>query len=242
MQYRSILLMLLSLLLAQDLFAQTTAKVEISSKANIFAAGNTKLPEMHGGAGVLPVMVSLAGAKSISLENVSGKVSCAFEYYGADGGSCAGGNTDIQSFDKISGIVHHHRTMFVVGVFIGGGQSMQRTTATEVGVNEGANEKLKLPNKVDRTTEVAVGDAVTSAPERLDFTNNDNFTQLSPKLNQVFFIGDGKNNQGVVQKFIVPQGATMLFLGFADAAAFQGEPGYYDDNDGAITATVKLSK
>jgi hypothetical protein len=55
-------------------------------------------------------------------------------------------------------------------------------------------------------------------PPALDFGTaaSLNFTTLSPELRQPFFIGDGETSGGIVQQFIVPAGATQLFLGPMD--------------------------
>lgn len=53
------------------------------------------------------------------------------------------------------------------------------------------------------------------APPGLDFFSDPksrDFLSLSPKVAQVFFIGDGKTSDGVPQHFVVPPGATRLFL------------------------------
>src|SRR5690606_33426690 len=52
----------------------------------------------------------------------------------------------------------------------------------------------------------------------LDFSTaaKRNFTELRPKLKQVFFIGDGLNSDGELQRFIVPAGATRLYIGIID--------------------------
>jgi hypothetical protein len=83
----------------------------------------------------------------------------------------------------------------------------------------------------------------TTAPALIDFSSNGigtNFMTLNPALGQVFFIGNGR--AGLVaktrQSFIAPAGATRLYLGIADAFAFNGDPGWYDDNKGAFTVTV----
>ncbi|MCW5981803.1 MAG: hypothetical protein KIT09_27200 [Bryobacteraceae bacterium] len=78
------------------------------------------------------------------------------------------------------------------------------------------------------------------APERLNFTGNHDFATLSPKVAQVFFIGDGKAANGVAQQFTVPAGATRLFLGIADAFGFIGPPGAYDDNTGVMTVNYQV--
>jgi PKD repeat protein len=78
-----------------------------------------------------------------------------------------------------------------------------------------------------------------SAPPRLDFNVlTTDATSYRPLLQQVFFIGDGRTSRGVAQSFSVPAGASRLFLGVADAFAFNGNPGFYDDNRGAWTVTV----
>jgi len=59
------------------------------------------------------------------------------------------------------------------------------------------------------------------------------FTHLSPLLKQVFFIGDGLTGTGArtVQTFLVPTGATRLYLGTMD--------GYqWTNNYGSLSVTV----
>ena len=59
------------------------------------------------------------------------------------------------------------------------------------------------------------------------------FSPLSPGLKQVFFIGDGLTGTGTgnTQQFIVPAGATRLFLGTVDGSA-------WFNNTGAFTVQV----
>jgi hypothetical protein len=92
------------------------------------------------------------------------------------------------------------------------------------------------------------------APARLDFSPDsigENFTTLSPQLNQTFFIGDGLTgtSNGIVQQIEVPENATRLFLGFADgntaginsdAYNYHGSPGYYSDNTGSLEVTFSI--
>ena len=74
------------------------------------------------------------------------------------------------------------------------------------------------------------------APERLDFTDGEDFAELDPELGQTFFVGDGKG-----RRYRVPSGATRLFLGFADAFAYVGSPGWYGNNDGSLRVTATVS-
>jgi hypothetical protein len=71
------------------------------------------------------------------------------------------------------------------------------------------------------------------APDRLDFTGAEAFEELTPKIAQTFLVGDGLG-----RRFIVPPGATRLFLGFADAFLYEGAPGWYGNNGGHLEVTV----
>lgn len=86
---------------------------------------------------------------------------------------------------------------------------------------------------------VFIGDEAPAgpAPERLDLSGKLDFERLEPGLAQTFFIGDGAG-----KVFVVPPGATRLFLGFVDAAFFVGEPGYYGNNRGGLEATVRFAE
>lgn len=75
----------------------------------------------------------------------------------------------------------------------------------------------------------------TFLPAALDFGPEDitlEFYRFEPKLNQVFFIGNGETSDGSTQYFIVPEGAKRLFLGINDC------PGAYFDNSGAFDVQV----
>lgn len=79
----------------------------------------------------------------------------------------------------------------------------------------------------------------TPAPS-IDFTRRHEFRVLEPALGQVFFIGDGRTSDGIVQQFRVPPGATRLFLGMADICAPGQAAGCYLDNDGSLEVTMSL--
>jgi hypothetical protein len=87
-----------------------------------------------------------------------------------------------------------------------------------------------------------------TGPLALDFTNNTSFAELAPQLNQTFFIGDGLTGSGSgnIQRFLVPDQATRLFLGFADGNSGQEFPplpqlpAYYGDNAGSLVANFEL--
>jgi hypothetical protein len=90
---------------------------------------------------------------------------------------------------------------------------------------------------------VFLGSGLPSAPpSTLDFNSlTTNFSSLVPELGQQFFIGDGRTASNVIQQFLVPDGATTLYLGLADGSFFTGNPGFYDDNTGAYTAAYSIS-
>ena len=74
------------------------------------------------------------------------------------------------------------------------------------------------------------------APQRLDFTETEQFDVLAPPIGQTFFIGDGKG-----RSYRVPRGATRLFVGFADGFFYQGAPGWYGNNAGQLRVTVAVA-
>ena len=72
------------------------------------------------------------------------------------------------------------------------------------------------------------------APPALDFFSDPKsreFTSLSPKVGQMFFIGDGATADGVRQEFVVPPGATRLFIGITDSYEWA-------NNQGGHTTTI----
>jgi len=78
---------------------------------------------------------------------------------------------------------------------------------------------------------------LSSAPGgTLDFSTlaSRDFASLSPLLKQPFFIGDGLRNDGLsVQQFIVPAGATRLYLGTMDGFGWWNNSGSFE-----VTATT----
>jgi hypothetical protein len=81
--------------------------------------------------------------------------------------------------------------------------------------------------------------AANPAPEALDFsegTDLDGFEVLDPEIGQVFLIGDGQG-----RSYAVPDDATRLFLGFADAYQYVGCPGWYANNDGELRVAIQVT-
>jgi hypothetical protein len=74
------------------------------------------------------------------------------------------------------------------------------------------------------------------APKPLEFdTKHRSFTTCSPQLKQVFYIGSGIAPSGDKRRYLIPAGATRLFLATMD--------GYgWNNNTGAHIATVTLER
>ncbi|CAN5232585.1 hypothetical protein BH11PSE10_BH11PSE10_00830 [soil metagenome] len=96
-------------------------------------------------------------------------------------------------------------------------------------------------NRVDALLGVFLGAGSptgSTGPAAIDFAGGVNFTALSPQIGQVFFIGNGSTGDtsagdfgGTLQQFVVPAGATRLYLGTAD--------GYgWANNNGSFTVEI----
>ncbi|HET8997988.1 MAG TPA: hypothetical protein VFN42_15065 [Acetobacteraceae bacterium] len=78
------------------------------------------------------------------------------------------------------------------------------------------------------------------APASLDYTTlGTGNASYTPLIAQTFFIGDGLTGDGAgsTQIFYIPTGATRLYLGYADACNYGGNPGCYNDNTGSVSAS-----
>ena len=76
------------------------------------------------------------------------------------------------------------------------------------------------------------------APAAVDWTDAAHANQASYtdiKTQQPFLIGDGKTTGGTVQTFLVPPGATKLFLGIWDGTQ-------YSNNSGTVTGTLNVQQ
>lgn len=191
--------------------AQTAAFTGLSIPANaeIHGAGNAGLPDPSGG--VMPLLVSLPpNTASIIVSNVSGSISLngGSGHNNADGVMTSGYGYPSSSF-----------------TYAFGGLSGLRIPGA--GALVGVFEPPAAP--------------AANAPASLDFVAvGTSFGILAPQLFQTFFVGDGLqgDGSGMGQVFLVPPGATRLFLGIPDAGGYGGQPGGYADNSGSFTASV----
>ena len=188
------------------------AQLTISGQSNIFGAGKTSAPGPAGGSGgQLPPMFDFAAAAG-----------------------------QVLTFSSISGIINYHWANPATSTNgIGDGRVPFNTNISSYGGISG----IRNDNAIAFLVGVFLNDSepTGSGPSPLDFTNNTSFAELSPQLNQTFFIGDGLTGSGVgnIQRFLVPDQATRLFLGFADGHDIQG-PGNYNDNTGSLVANFDL--
>ncbi|HEX7723000.1 MAG TPA: hypothetical protein VF397_12630 [Pyrinomonadaceae bacterium] len=94
--------------------------LKINAKSNVFAAGEGGLDSNGGGVAAPSVTFEPRAGLVLTFSNVAGRVSCCSggeEFNDADGGTFAGGVTNVESAGGISGITHPNKTMFLVGVF-----------------------------------------------------------------------------------------------------------------------------
>lgn len=96
------------------------ARFLVEGRSDIYSAGLVAADPERGG--VLPAKISLAeGASVLRFLRVAGKAGCVQEAaYGADGGDCVGGDTNLEPAGGLSGIIAHERSLFLVGLFLGG--------------------------------------------------------------------------------------------------------------------------
>ena len=188
--------------------------VTVSGTANIYGAGHGSPP---GGGDLPPVIKFTAGASQyVTFPSVTGQVR--FDTFHDDFGN---GSTSPDG-----------------GSFL---------APTDVFATGGLSE-IKMPN-----TEGLLGVFLTDAepadpaPATLDFGPNvltENFDSISPKIGQVFFIGDGKTAGGTPQKFYAPANATRLYLGVADSyngSSITGPPSAWGDNGGQYSVEVQVN-
>jgi hypothetical protein len=200
--------------------AGTFTGLIVNGDTNIYTAGGNADPATccNGGGGSVAVLAATfaAGANQVlTLSDVSGRVGCALNPLFDTGpdGPCfptLASPTNITALNSLSGI---DSGSLASNMFL-------------VGVFLNSNAPSGAPP------------ASLSYPTAASYTQN----SYAPLLNQVFFIGDGLTGtgSGAVQQFLVPTGATRLYLGFADSFNFSGAPGYYGDNTGNLRVSGSI--
>ena len=210
----SVLLALTILAPAAHLLAQTVVFSNQSIDARMEIAGaNQALPD---GSGLAPAEFDLPpNAGVLTMKSVTGTISL----------NSGGGRNDPD------------------GVVVTGGYGLSLPNASYASAY-GSISGIKQAEAGALVGVFEANSLAGSPPPTLDFTTlGNNFTSFAPALNQLFYIGDGltADGSGSVQRFIVPAGATRLYLGISDAPGFNGAPGAYNDNSGSFTVSFQVT-
>ncbi|MBV1853826.1 M91 family zinc metallopeptidase [Catellatospora tritici] len=133
--------------------------VMLPATADVYLGGPGEVPSLPGGAGTRPLTLRLNGAAVATFPLVEGELGPAGgePADGADGGTQFP-DTEITGRNGISGIVHHNRSLFLVGVFLPATASAQTPAAVDV-TGQGELAELK-PNLGEL---FAIGDGRTGA-------------------------------------------------------------------------------
>ena len=206
-----------AVVLTATLAAQAGVPVLVRGDANPWLAGMPDGSTASGGdvaPDQSPVLVSglawVAGT-AVQFSNVTGGVS----YAGQCPADCSGPDGDV----NIGGVYAHGFAYDTRNTFgFGAGENGIAVLAAPLNALVGVYLDSALP---DSTAEPATALDFQEAAIGL------NFISLSPGLKQVFFIGDGRTDGGVVQSFIVPDGATRLYLGTMDGFGWAGNNGAF---------------
>lgn len=189
----------------------------VAGSANIFGAGHASAPAPGGGGpGTLPPSITFASAPGqvLSFSGVGGWVSCCNSTpTGPDGGPYASGTTDITATGGISGVRDSQHTMFLVGVFLDGGEPADPAPATlDFSAGQAGEDFLALAPQLGQV--FFVGDGLTGTGTGA----TQNF--LVPATATRLFLGF----------------ADALEFGDPTSA-----PGYYEDNIGQLTAVFDVT-
>ena len=182
----------------------------VASNNDIFNAGHPT-PPLGDGAPIKIVLPSNSSGSAVSV-SASGGVTQGVNAPSTspDGGYDPDLAMNIDSYDGISGIIADPGLGgFLAGVF-----------------TSDAEPSDPAPARLDYTA--STGNLVTTQ------------TVYRAAVNQLFFIGDGLTGtgSGTRQQFVVPAGATTLWLGVSDAGYYQRQPIPTTGNTGGFTATV----
>ena len=245
---------LIGMLLASSssgVFAESFS-LAVDSKANLYAAGQPTTPLVGGGTLPSSVALSPGNGRVLSFTSVSGSVSyndvdapLAYrgQYNGPDGGAV--------NFQDADWPNNYLTTSGTPGLLPSSAANTATTFYMDMASAGGVSGMLLYESNAAARRVMFLSGVFTLGgvpqsppPAILNFSSSFGsnplstaFTQLSPLLNQSFFIGDGLTGTGtgVPQSFFVPDGATHLYLGIVDGGYFVGVPDYYDNNRGSFS-------
>ena len=183
----------------------------ISAKCNPWLAGQP--------AGVSASLNNPANSPDWSA-GTAGKTDCSPAQVGL---TMSGGQS--MTFDGAAGSATYDPGVAAVSADGNTGQCVTNTAGGEHGLSN-------VVAPINAIMAVFVSDTApgsSASPATLNFSTaaSRDFTTLSPALNQVFFVGDGRTSAGAVQQFIVPPGGTRLFMGDMDAYQWNNNVGQF---------------
>jgi hypothetical protein len=246
--------------------AQTLLSVD--SKSNMYASGLSSIPSgmAPNGPGILPPSVTLSPGTdrvlrflsvsgSVSYNNTDAPAPYLGQFNGPDGGAVwfADGNFPTNYLTGTTGGLINPSEMDAGAARPSPFTAPSTTFYVDMDSFGGiSGMKLFESTPADRRVMFLAGVFLTDdeptapAPASLDFSSTAigrSFSELSPQLQQTFYIGDGLTGEGTgtAQTFWVPDGATRLFLGIVDGAYFVGGPNYYDNNAGSFSASFEVT-
>jgi hypothetical protein len=195
-------------------YAATYTGETIPGTADIYAAGGT-FPSFGGGSGTAPPTFNLPSSPQVlSFSSVSGTITL----------NSGGGYNNPD------------------GITVTGSENGNESSDNAFGglsAIAGPDQGALLGVFITATSTTTL-----PTPAELNFnTIGLSFANLSPALDQVFFIGDGLTGHGTgsTQDFTVPAGATELVLGIGDADGYNCDPAFYGDNSGEFTASFQVT-
>jgi hypothetical protein len=233
-------------------FAQSFS-LSVESTSNLYAVGQTSLPLLGGGTLPPAVVLNPGTGRVLTFASVSGSVSyndvdapLAYlgQYNGPDGGAV--------NFQDVNWPDNYLTTSGTPGLLPPSAANTPTTFYMDMASAGGVSGLLLYESDPTARRVMFLSGVFTSgsvpqapAPTILNFSSSygssplgTSFTQLSPLLNQSFYIGDGLagTGSGNTQSFLVPDGATHFYMGIVDGGYFVGAPDYYDNNRGSFLA------
>ena len=213
-----------ALLLTDPVQARVTGTVTVRATDVIYAAG-IQAAEAGPALGTVPrgIIDLPTGSKGVYFRKITGSIPC----------FSAAGCIDLASTNSGSYYYNDPDGKGVWGTSYSGGY--------------GSISGITAPGEGYLVGVFIVADGPTGkAPPALNFTGSSATSQPSgyPRLNQVFFIGDGLTGDGTGthQVVYVPSGAAQLVLGISDSPDFDSSsPGDYNDNTGTYTVDYGVS-
>jgi len=225
--------------------------LSVESTSNLYAVGQTSLPLLGGGTLPPAVVLTPGTGRVLTFATVTGSVSYndvdapptyLGQYNGPDGGAV---NYQDANWPN------NYTTSGTLGLLPPSAANAPTTFYMDMASSGGVSGLLLYESDPAARRVMFLSGVFTSgsvpqapAPAILNFSSSfggsplgTSFTQLSPLLNQSFYIGDGLTGtgSGTAQSFMVPDGATHFYLGIVDGGYFVGAPDYYDNNRGSFS-------